>query len=50
MKKFDVSALTLKPLSIDDLRKIIGGDGDAVTPDDLLGTNGLITEDLTEGL
>jgi len=38
----------LKPLSLDDLKNTIGGDGDTVDPNDLLGTDDLINEDIFE--
>ena len=46
MNKFTNSTPTLQPLSIDDLRNTVGGDGDAVNPESLLGPNGVVVEDL----
>lgn len=52
MKTFSPSSTavssSLQPLNLDDLRAIIGGDGDVINPDDLLGTNGVIVEDTYE--
>lgn len=47
MKNF-TTVSTVHPLSFDELRRVVGGDGDVLTPDGLLLLNGVVVEDFID--